>query len=104
MSSTLKPSGYCPFSEEELTELVRGIDPYTAEVDWSYTQVLDPYGIKPDLPDECKCVGRGLFVRSLPKDIWVWVGDLPSELRNAIMAKHGHKLAIAMVLSDTSLY
>jgi hypothetical protein len=25
------------------------IDPDTAEVEWTYTQTLDPYGVEPDL-------------------------------------------------------
>jgi hypothetical protein len=94
MSSIVKPSGYSPFSEEELTELVRGIDPETAKVvDWWYAQVLDPYGIDPDLPEDCECVGRDYFVQSLPRDIWVWFGDLPSELSDKLWAKHKHELA-----------
>jgi hypothetical protein len=39
------------------------IDPETAEVDWAYAQVLDPYGISP--PDEeHECIGRAYFARS----------------------------------------
>ena len=34
------------------------IDPETAEVMWTYAQTLDPYGVYPDLPVECDCVGR----------------------------------------------
>ncbi len=103
MSTTVKPCGCSRFSEEELTELVKGIDPDTAEVHWSYTQALDPYGINPGLPEECECVGRDLFVRSLPKGIWVWVGDLPSELRDALMGE-ARPLAVAVVLSDDIPY
>ena len=29
------------------------IDPETAEVCWEYAQVADPYGVYPDLPEEC---------------------------------------------------
>jgi hypothetical protein len=39
------------------------IDPDTAEVDWHYAQTLDPYGVYPDLPEECQCVGRKYFAR-----------------------------------------
>ena len=28
------------------------IDPSTAEVRWTYAQVLDPYGVDPDLPED----------------------------------------------------
>jgi hypothetical protein len=34
------------------------IDPETAEVLWDYRQVVDPYGIWPEIPEECDCVGR----------------------------------------------
>ena len=36
------------------------IDPATAEVDWSYGQTLDPYGVIPDLPEELQQVGRNI--------------------------------------------
>jgi hypothetical protein len=53
------------------------IDPETAEVDWTYAQTLDPYGIQPDLPEECQQVGRTYFARSPDSDVWVKSGDLP---------------------------
>jgi len=31
----------------------RKIDPETAEVDWKYAQTLDPYGVYPELSEEC---------------------------------------------------
>ena len=39
------------------------IDPETAEVYWSYEQVLDPYGVLDEweLPEEFYCVGRAVF-------------------------------------------
>jgi hypothetical protein len=40
------------------------IDPETAEVDWEYGQVMDPYGVYSDLPEECQQVGRQYFARS----------------------------------------
>jgi hypothetical protein len=40
------------------------IDPETAEAHWTYAQTLDPYGVYPDLPDECWQVGREYFARS----------------------------------------
>jgi hypothetical protein len=52
------------------------IDPRTAEVEWTYAQVLDPYGVYPDLPPECDCVGRAYFARRPGSDVWVWFGDL----------------------------
>jgi hypothetical protein len=106
MSSIVKPSGYSPFSEEELTELVRGIDPDTSEVTWWYAQTLDPYGIDRDLPKELQQIGREYFVQSLPKEIWVWFGDLPSELKDKLWAKHKHELAFpaGLELDDVSDY
>ncbi len=57
----------------------RKIDPDIAEVTWCYVHDLDPYGVYPDLPEECQQVGRGYFARSPGSDIWVWFGDLPDE-------------------------
>jgi hypothetical protein len=34
------------------------IDPKTAEVEWRYAQTLHPYGVYPDLPEECQQVGN----------------------------------------------
>lgn len=59
------------------------IDPATAEVFWEYGQVLDPYGIIPDLPEEHQLVGREYFARA-PGGDWVWFGDLPEATRAAL--------------------
>ena len=69
------------------------IDPETAEVEWVYAQTLDPYGVYPDLPEECKQVGREYFARSPGSEIWVWFGDLPDETRETLWEMHGSKLA-----------
>ena len=45
-------------------EAGRKIDPETAEVEWTYAQTLDPYGIYPELPEEWQQVGREYFARS----------------------------------------
>ena len=55
------------------------INPKTAEVD---AQTLDPYGVYPDLPEECQQVGREYFARSPGSDIWVHFHDLPEETRD----------------------
>jgi hypothetical protein len=55
------------------------IDPATAKVDWNWAQVLDPYGVYPNLPEECDCVGRVYFARRPGGKIWVEFGDLPDE-------------------------
>jgi len=60
------------------------IDPKTAEVGWSYVQVLDPYGIMPSLPGECWQVGRDRFVRAPRSNVWVWSGDLPAATAAAL--------------------
>ena len=63
------------------------IDPETAEVEWSYGQILDPYGINPNLPREAYCVGRIYFARSAPDNVWVCFYDLPDKARDALWAK-----------------
>jgi hypothetical protein len=57
------------------------IDPETAEVDWGYGQVLDPYGVLDEweLPEEFHQVGREYFARSPGSDVWVHFYDLPEE-------------------------
>jgi hypothetical protein len=63
------------------------IDPETAEVMWVYGQTLDPYGVYPDLPEECRQVGREYFARSPGTDVWVSFDDLPDATRNALREK-----------------
>jgi len=69
------------------------IDPETAEVFWKYGQILDPYGVHPDLPKECDQVGRVYFARSPGSDVWVCFDDLPEMVRDALWEKHSSKLA-----------
>jgi hypothetical protein len=69
------------------------IDPRTAEVFWCYAQTLDPYGVDPDLPEEYQQVGREYFARSPGNDVWVWFGDLPDGVRDALWERHKSKLA-----------
>jgi hypothetical protein len=71
------------------------IDPATAEVDWEYGRLADPYGIRPDLPEgeEYQQIGRVYLARSPGSDIWVWFGDLPEATDDALWEKHKHKLA-----------
>jgi hypothetical protein len=78
------------------------IDPETAEVTWSYAQVLDPYGVldKWELPEECDCVGRAYFARAPGSDIWVEFGDLPDETREKLRNRHRRKLAFPAGLED----
>jgi hypothetical protein len=69
------------------------IDPETAEVEWTYAQTLDPYGVYPELPEECQQVGREYFARSPGSDVWVNFHDLPEATRDALWKKHRPKLA-----------
>jgi hypothetical protein len=80
----------------------RRIDPETAEVTWIYAQTLDPYGIEPDLPEECYCIGREYFARSPGSDIWVCFGDLPAATRDALWEKHKASLVFATLRRDCS--
>jgi hypothetical protein len=69
------------------------IDPDTAEVNWHYAQTLDSYGVDPNLPEECRQIGREYFARSPGSDIWVHFHDLPEETRDALWERHESKLA-----------
>ena len=64
------------------------IDPETAEVEWIYAQTLDPYGVYPELPEECQQVGREYFARSPGSDVWVNFGDLPEATLDVLWKKH----------------
>jgi hypothetical protein len=76
------------------------IDPDTAVVTWWYAQTLDPYGVDPDLPEECRQVGREYFARSPESDIWVWFGDLPEAIETRLWDMHKKSLAFPAGLFD----
>jgi hypothetical protein len=76
------------------------IDPETADVDWTYAQTLDPYGVDPDLPEECQQVGRVYFARSPGSGVWVWFGDLPKATREALLQRHERSLAFPTGLEE----
>lgn len=69
------------------------IDAETAEVYRKYAQVLDPYGVDPDLPPECQQIGRAYFARNQASEIWVWFGDLPKRTRDQLSGMHEARLA-----------
>jgi hypothetical protein len=69
------------------------IDSETAEVEWTYEELSDPYGIKPLPPEEARQIGRAYFARSPGSDIWVWFGDLPDTTRRVLWEKHKSELA-----------
>ena len=64
------------------------IDPSTAEVTWMYAQVLDPYGVYPNVPEEYDCVGRSYFARRPGSNIWVEFGDLPETTRTRLCKRN----------------
>jgi hypothetical protein len=72
-------------------EAAKHIDANTAEVTFFYTRSGDPYDIYP--PAEQYNVGRSYFARAPGSSIWVWLGDLPKVVSDALWAKHSHKLA-----------
>lgn len=76
------------------------IDPSTAEVDWRYARVLDPYGVDPELPKDCQQVGRAYFARRPGSQIWVEFGDLPDKTSDALWQRHKSKLAFPGGVDD----
>jgi hypothetical protein len=56
----------------------RRIDPATAEVISCWAQMLDPYGLGLDIPEEGACVGRCRFARA-PGGVWVHFAHLSAE-------------------------
>jgi len=62
-------------------------------------RTLDPYGIRGELPEECRQVGREYFARAAGSDIWVDFIDLPEETAKALWEMHRHKLAFPAGLS-----
>jgi hypothetical protein len=69
------------------------IDPETAEVDWTYAQIFDPYNDGFDIPKEAQQVGREYFARSPGTNIWISFGDLPRDTADRLWKKHSAKLA-----------
>jgi hypothetical protein len=63
------------------------IDPETAELRWAYGQILDPYGVEKNLPDEAYQLGRVWFARAPDSDIWISFYDLPDDVATALTRK-----------------
>jgi hypothetical protein len=86
-NETTRPSGPL-HGLETLNAFRRGegrrIDPTTAELTWQYGQVLDPYAVDPNLPEECHCVGRVYFARRPGGGMWICFDDLPDATVYAI--------------------
>jgi hypothetical protein len=76
------------------------INAKTAEVDWIYAQTMDPYGVIPNIPVEHQQVGREYLARAPGSDVWVWFGDLPRKVHDALWKKHKSKLAFPAGLSS----
>jgi hypothetical protein len=95
-----------PKEEEELMVTVRWkafkallkiagqqIDPETAEVEWTYIQVIDPYGVFPlDIVEQHSWVERGYFARAPGTDLWIDFDDLPETTHEALWKKHESRL------------
>ena len=65
-----------------------------------YAQILDPYGVYSDLPEECQQVGRNTSHGPRRSDIWVHFKDLPKETRDALWETHKSQLAFPAGLED----
>jgi hypothetical protein len=66
------------------------IDPATAEVAWQFAEENDPYDI--ETTDSRHWDTRMYYARAPWSDVWVWFGDLPVAVRDALWAKHREKL------------
>ena len=75
------------------------IDPATAEVEWAYGYVMDPYDVY-ELSEEEKCVGRVYFARSPGSDVWVSFHDLAKPIVEALWDKHSSKLMFPAGLEE----
>ena len=68
------------------------IDPETAEVLWEHGSGLDPYGLHDLAGERDDYVQRNYFARSPGSETWVWFGDLPAAVRDALWEKHKSRL------------
>jgi hypothetical protein len=66
------------------------IDPETAEVCWTYTNICDPYGVYPDVE---VCVAKVFFARPSGSDVWVTFNDLPDATIRALEDKQAARRA-----------
>jgi hypothetical protein len=62
------------------------IDPATADVTWTYSEMADPYGVL-DLPEGCSPVEPTYFAMAPGTEVWVWLGDLPEVVQFALWNK-----------------
>jgi hypothetical protein len=69
------------------------VDPETAEVLWEHGSGLDPYGLHDLSQERDNYIQRNYFARAPGGDVWVWFGDLPDNIRDALWEKHKSHLA-----------
>lgn len=89
-----------PMTKQQLVEirkkLATQIDPETAEVNWCYGEmIMDPYGERSDLPEECRQLGRLYFARNPESDIWISFYDLPDDTVRKLRELHHRNLAFS---------
>ncbi|SRR6266567_7224394 len=75
------------------------IDPASAEVEWWYAYIVDPYGVWQNIPEEYRQIEREYFARAPGTDVWVNFGDLPKTTRDALWNAHSSKLAFPVGLN-----
>jgi hypothetical protein len=63
------------------------IDPRTAYIASWHAQIMDPYGIDHDMPEELRCVGQVYFARALGRHDWVTFCDLPADTCAALQER-----------------
>ena len=68
-------------------EAGRVIDIQTCELGRWKAYDCDPYGARPDLPEEMQQVGTNRFVRSPTSNGWINEGDLPVEKGRAMYGR-----------------
>ncbi len=68
---------------------------------FAYGQIVDRYGVDPELPDGLRCI-RPIYVAYSPgSDLWVCLDDPPEEICSALWEKHRRNLAFPVGLSLT---
>ena len=70
--------------KERRSEAGKRIDPATAEVWFTWGQVIDPYNEDPNLPDDCRCIGRIYWACAPESDTAVCFDDLPEATHEAL--------------------
>jgi hypothetical protein len=67
------------------------VDIETCELGHWAAYDCDPYGARPDLPEEMQQIGTNRFVRSPESRGWVWEGDLSSDACRAMYERLAKK-------------